>query len=830
MPSRLTTVFVSLLLATAVVMYWLWLVIQAARVGKHCPADCQCDTAGYYVQCKAVPGNPIPFIRLTNIQVLQLYGIELKLLEKDSFVSMTDLLLLDVRWCGLRTIELGAFHGLTKLTELTVRNNKLNSLLKGTFEDVKSLEYLDLGYNKIKQLNSAMFSGLGAVNGLINLRQLIVACNKISEIMPGTFENMSCLEYIDLRENKIKHLNGAVFSGLGAFKGLTKLTRLSMWGNKISEILKGTFEGMSSLEYLDLRYNRIEQLDSVVFSGLGAFKGLTKLTELLMQGNRISELLTGTFEGTSSLQNLDLSYNNITQLDSDVFSGLVDLKYVDLSANKLQYLHPHTFLKLPNMKRLRLKNNIALQIPTDRNFISSHSLSKLDIANCNISSLTAETFANVSALNSLDLSYNNMGTVNINILRALPELSKLYLYGNPLQCDCELQEVWRWCEDRHIDTGSEHEAPECDTPMELKAMWWGVLENGQCFEGNIEYFGDYKNTSYRYTGSGDYDYDYENRYDVNILNQYQVPVYAVPFIFSTTGNIILLIIIICNKDMRTVPNMYILNLAISDIICVTVVFSEACRNRLFYMWFYDDFTCRFLSFCRRMSVGLSAYSVALYSFQRYRVTVSPFQVRVSSQTNWRAMVAEIYGVWTVAALFAVPSTLTNYLCQESLPVRFITNYQRVVIFELLVSCVLPVCVIAFSYIKTARHLVESSRVMTERTENRQRKTRRNAAKIVLGLTVVFVISYVPYHAFWTYYISSKEDILLSYSTDDLGYSNFEIQYTYLISTCFLLINSCLNPVAMFSTSSQFRQHLKSYLTCFCKTSSPSTDFELEIRN
>jgi len=35
-------------------------------------------------------------------------------------------------------------------------------------------------------------------------------------------------------------------------------------------------------------------------------------------------------------------------------------------------------------------------------------------------------------------------------------------------------------------------------------------------------------------------------------------------------------------------------------------------------------------------------------------------------------------------------------------------YQCVVIFELLVSCVLPLCVIAFTYIIIARHLVESS--------------------------------------------------------------------------------------------------------------------------
>jgi len=205
-------------------------------------------------------------------------------------------------------------------------------------------------------------------------------------------------------------------------------------------------------------------------------------------------------------------------------------------------------------------------------------------------------------------------------------------------------------------------------------------------------------------------------------------------------------------------------------------------------------------------------------------------MRFSSQTKWRDVVAEICGVWIVAALFAVPSTLSKYLCQVPNTTRLITYYQHVVVFELLVSCVLPLCVIAFSYIMTARHLADSCRAISEGTQNPQLNSRKNAAKIVLGLTVVFVISYVPYHVFWTYYVCSKDDTSTTYSTDVLSESNGEIQYTHLISTCFLSINSCLNPVALFCTSSQFRQHLKRYLTCFCKTSSPSADFEHARRN
>jgi len=44
-------------------------------------------------------------------------------------------------------------------------------------------------------------------------------------------------------------------------------------------------------------------------------------------------------------------------------------------------------------------------------------------------------------------------------------------------------------------------APEWDTPSEMKGVSWGgggggVLEEGQCLQDNIYYYEDYKNTSY----------------------------------------------------------------------------------------------------------------------------------------------------------------------------------------------------------------------------------------------------------------------------------------------------------------------------------------------
>jgi Leucine-rich repeat (LRR) protein len=680
MPSRLTVVLLSLLLATPAVIFWLWLVIVPARLAILCPERCTCDTLGYYVECSDSSLTNIPLIFPTYVGSLLLDVNNITSLQKDSFISrgLTELERLGVWRCGLETIELGTFNGLAKLTHL-----------------------------------SMMF-------------------NEISEIIPRTFENMS------------------------------------------------------SLKFLDFAYNRLQYLEV------------------------------------------------------DVFVGLVEVLYINLKGNELRFVHPDLFVGLPNLKILCLAVNPELEIPTDSQFINSHSLLRLDISGCNVRSVSVETFAKVSALERLELQQNNLSSVDINILKVLPKLSQLYLYDNPLQCDCQLQEVWRWCQDHNIQTACESIVPECDTPSEVQGIWWGVLEKGECLHGNISYYGDYENTSYRYNPIEDMVSLENTNYTHNpaedkirvltfsinrliFLNDVQALVFLVLFIFGTTGNAILLIIIICNKDMRTLSNMYILNLVISDMIYLIVHFADYCAYAKDSTFLLRGNTSIFFPFCRRLSVGLSAYSVAVYSIQRYRVTVNPFHVRVSSQQTCRATVARICGVWIVAALFALPSALSGYLYNKYFILRFDTYNNAVVVFELLVSCVLPLCVIAFSYIMTARHLMKSAQPISEETQNPQLNTRKNTAKIVLGLTFVFMITYVPSHVMGTY---NFFDIF------SLSNEQFENIFgeTFLVSTCLLLLNSCLNPIALFCTSLAFRRQFKRYLTCCWKANPTANNIELTRRN
>jgi hypothetical protein len=371
--------------------------------------------------------------------------------------------------------------------------------------------------------------------------------------------------------------------------------------------------------------------------------------------------------------------------------------------------------------------------------------------------------------------------------------------------------------------------------MEVEGMWWGVLEKGQCLLDNIHYYGDYKNTSYSYTPIEDRKTDTDTETEkgkivFGFLRQYELPLFAVAFIFGTTGNVILIIIITCHKDMRTVPNMYILNLAIGDMIILTVLFSWSLSRRFLDIRQDYDFFCTYFSFFYAMSAGLTAYSIAVLSIQRYRLTVNPIHVRVSSQPTWRATVITICGLWIVTSLFAIPAGVSQYSCGKFTLFLLEKYYHFVLIFQLFVSCVLPLCVIAFCYVMMARHLMKSSCSLSEEKQNSRQNRRKNAAKVVLGLTVTFLISYMPCHILETY-VLFRMDL-------DVYDVEFDNAYDWLhnaadmnvILKILFSLNPCLNPIAVFCTSLAFRSQFKRYLTCCCKAKSPPTDFELTRRN
>jgi hypothetical protein len=130
---------------------------------------------------------------------------------------------------------------------------------------------------------------------------------------------------------------------------------------------------------------------------------------------------------------------------------------------------------------------------------------------------------------------------------------------------------------------------------------------------------------------------------------------------------------------------------------------------------------------------------------------------------------------------------------------------------------------------TSRRLLKSH-FSADDVHNARQNTRKTTAKIVLGLTVVFLVTYVPFHIYESYlnYSIDLEVTVGEIAKELAGAGNFALIMSLL--DLLLSINSCLNPLALFVTGLAFRTHFKRYLNYWCKAKSPPNDLELARRN
>jgi hypothetical protein len=188
-------------------------------------------------------------------------------------------------------------------------------------------------------------------------------------------------------------------------------------------------------------------------------------------------------------------------------------------------------------------------------------------------------------------------------------------------------------------------------------------------------------------------------------------------------------------------------------------------------------------------------------------------------------VATIFGVWILAAFFAIPAARSQYMCVNSILLWLTNYYLYVLAFQILVSFVLPFFAICF-FCTYGQYFAKNSSFLSEETQISRLNKRKNAAKLCAVLSVSFTIIAVFYHMTELYFYSS---ISLDIPSSEIGVvfvSDYNLRDIIFILQILLSIKSCLNPVVLFFTILAFRRHFKRYLTRCFKTNSPPNDFEL----
>lgn len=272
------------------------------------------------------------------------------------------------------------------------------------------------------------------------------------------------------------------------------------------------------------------------------------------------------------------------------------------------------------------------------------------------------------------------------------------------------------------------------------------------------------------------------------------------------GNVIVVFIVARNRHMHNVTNVFIANLALSDIgLCV---FSLPVQ--LYYQltdhWIFGQVLCKLIFAAFAVPVYVSTLTILLIAFDRYWLIIYPLRNRMTIRT---ALILIGVNVATSAVLAAPVIWFTSLhvldqpdlriyrvYCMEWWPTERLRKAYSTGMF-LLQFC-LPLSMTALLYYKIYCRLKNrpaSQRATTAVTSQAQeRKQKTN--KILFAIVSLFVVCWLPWNVF---------SLLTEIDHTIVKGSHFK--FIDLLLKVFAMSSSCINPFLYCWLNDNFRKEL-----------------------
>ncbi|NWZ79355.1 LRIG1 protein, partial [Poecile atricapillus] len=295
---------------------------------------------------------------------------------------------------------------------LNLSYNKLAEIDPSAFAEMSNLQEVRLDNNELTAIPS-----LGSAAS--SVRSLHLHHNRIRSIEGSQLQPYVTLETLDLSFNDITEIRNGCFP-----QGL-HIKELYLGSNRISTLEPGAFDSLSrSLLTLRLSKNRITQLPVKAFR-------LPRLMQLELNRNRIRLIEGLTFQGLDSLEVLKLQRNNISKLTDGAFWGLAKMQVLHLEYNSLTEVNSGSLYGLSSLHQLHLSNNSISRINPD-GWSFCQKLHELILSYNNLTRLDEGSLADLGGLHVLRLSHNSINHIAEGAFRGLKNLRVLELDHNDI--------------------------------------------------------------------------------------------------------------------------------------------------------------------------------------------------------------------------------------------------------------------------------------------------------------------------------------------------------------------------------------------------------------
>nr|XP_041630993.1 alpha-2C adrenergic receptor [Drosophila kikkawai] len=196
-----------------------------------------------------------------------------------------------------------------------------------------------------------------------------------------------------------------------------------------------------------------------------------------------------------------------------------------------------------------------------------------------------------------------------------------------------------------------------------------------------------------------------------------VPCYSAILLCAVVGNLLVVLTLVQNRRMRTITNVFLLNLAISDILLGVFCMPVTLVGTLLRHFIFGELLCKLIQFAQAASVAVSSWTLVAISCERYYAICHPLRSRTWQTINHANKIIAI--IWLGSLVCMTPIAAFSQLmptsrpglrkCREQWPADSL-NYERAYnLFLDLALLVLPLLALSFTYLFITRTLYVSMR-------------------------------------------------------------------------------------------------------------------------
>ncbi|XP_053707791.1 somatostatin receptor type 5-like [Synchiropus splendidus] len=276
-------------------------------------------------------------------------------------------------------------------------------------------------------------------------------------------------------------------------------------------------------------------------------------------------------------------------------------------------------------------------------------------------------------------------------------------------------------------------------------------------------------------------------------------IYIVVFIVGILGNSLAIFVMLRYAKMKTVTNIFILNLALADELYILGIPFLGTNSSLSY-WPYGNFFCKVCMTADAMSQFTSTFCLTAMSIDRYLAVVHPIR-----SANWRKpQVVKVFSamIWIVSFLVVLPVSMYSHVqeelntCNLSWPPPENTWAIAFILYTSILGFFAPLIVISICYLLIVIR-VRSAGMRAGITK--RRKSERKVTRMVIIIVLVFILCWLPF------YVTNIVNLFYIIPEDN---ATAAVYFTLVILT---YVNSCANPILYGMLTDKFRLRLETVL-------------------